>query len=540
MIQLELDGRQVTVESGASLLDAAQRLAIPIPTLCHIEGRKHFTSCMVCVVEDKKTGGLLPACSYPAQAGMVIATASESVLESRKAALELLLGDHVGDCEGPCRKVCPAYMDIPLMLLEIAAGRLDDALATVKRHIALPGVLGWICPAPCEKGCRRRQVDDGIAICTLHGFLAEAALANDPDPATADSAKPGPGRVAIVGTGPAGLAAAYYLLQAGQACTLFDDHPDPGGMLRYGVAEQALPRRVLDGEIAIIRLMGAEFQMNTTIGKDLTLDDLRRDHDAVILASGKPATLSALGVKPAGGASFATNLAGVFAGGGAIRAGKLAVRSVAHGRSMALAADRHLRSLDPTDSEERERFNSSVGKLHEDERAELAGSPGYRRDALSDADGKPDLVTSEQAKAEALRCLHCECLVADGCRFRDYCNDYGADGRRFKGRERPGITKDRQSKAQDGQTLIFEPGKCIKCGCCVRISEYAGEPLGLTFHGRGFAVQVGVPLGGTLDSALVKSGKECVDSCPTGALAFEPSPFSDGISAKSQGPARRG
>ncbi|MEI8353190.1 MAG: 2Fe-2S iron-sulfur cluster-binding protein, partial [Lentisphaerota bacterium] len=150
MATLNIDQRPVEVPAGTTLLAAARTLSIAVPTLCFRDGLEHVTSCMLCVVEDVRTGCLHPACSTPAQDGMDIATASGTVLEARRTALELLLGDHLGDCEGPCTRACAAGMNIPGMLRAIGAGDLHGAIRIVKRHIALPAALGRICPAPCE------------------------------------------------------------------------------------------------------------------------------------------------------------------------------------------------------------------------------------------------------------------------------------------------------------------------------------------------------------------------------------------------------
>jgi formate dehydrogenase major subunit len=217
---------------------------------------------------------------------MVVTTDSDDIRASRRTALELLLSDHAGECIAPCAARCPAGLDVPGFVYEIAAGQNDQAMERIFDRLSLPGTLGRVCPRLCEQGCRRCDYDhEGLAIGALHRYATDRnQVAEKPS-----FPQPGPrsGRqVAIVGAGPAGLTAAFYLLQHGHACTLFDAHPHAGGMLRYGIPEYRLPRAALDAEINVVERLGATFQMNTRWGRDFTLADLRRDHDAVFLGIG--------------------------------------------------------------------------------------------------------------------------------------------------------------------------------------------------------------------------------------------------------------
>jgi formate dehydrogenase major subunit len=285
-LTLTIDRREVTVEQGTTVLDAARRLGIDIPTLCHIEGLVPVSSCFLCCVQVEGIPRLSPACALPAAQGMVVTTDSDDVRASRKMALELLLSDHAGDCIAPCSAGCPAGLDVARYVYELAAGQEDRAMEVIFDRLSLPGSLGRICPRLCEQDCRRNDYDDqGLAIAALHRY------ATDRNQAAARPAWPRPGppsgkRVAIVGAGPAGLTAAFYLRQRGHDCTMFDAHSRPGGMLRYGIPAYRLPRRALDEEIAVIERLGARFRMNLRLGRDFSLGDLRRDHDAVFLAIG--------------------------------------------------------------------------------------------------------------------------------------------------------------------------------------------------------------------------------------------------------------
>src|SRR3989339_773648 len=166
MIEFTIDGNSVQAENGTTVMDAALQLGIVIPSMCHNGELPHFTSCMVCLVKDA-AGRLFPSCSVKAVPGMSIITMDEEIREARKTALDLLLSDHTGDCEAPCQLSCPAHMDIPQMNRHLAAGEFDEAYEVVIRDIAIPSILGRICPAPCESACRRKPIDGAVGICLL-------------------------------------------------------------------------------------------------------------------------------------------------------------------------------------------------------------------------------------------------------------------------------------------------------------------------------------------------------------------------------------
>jgi len=523
MTRATIDQREVEVREGSTILDAARALGIDIPTLCHLEGRKPQTSCMVCMVKVGDPGRLLPACGTRVQDGMQVESETEEVAVARRAALELLLSDHAGDCLAPCQSICPAHMNIPVMIRQIAAGQFREAIMTAKEHIALPAVLGRICTKPCEKGCRRCGHDSAVSVCLLKQVAADEDLAEE-EPYLPEQ-KPARGKkVAIIGTGPAGLAAAYYLLQEGYACTLFDDHELPGGMLRFGVTEDRLPRAVLDGEIRIIEKLGAEFRLGVRVGEQVSFEEIRKGFDAVLIAAGEldppgAAQLgfggTAQGVRSGGIAAdsrtYATALDGVFAAGGAVRKSRLSVRSVAEGREAAGSIVQYLGGL-PV-ARRAEPFNHRLVQVAPIEVMRMASGASSAERVVPGA-GAVRGFTREEAQLEAGRCLGCDCRKLGDCRLRAYAQRYGADSHRFKG-ERRQIEVYRQQAG-----VIFEPGKCISCGLCIQITEDAREPLGLTFIGRGFSVRVGVPFNRTLEEGLQKVAEEVVAVCPTGALAF--------------------
>jgi formate dehydrogenase major subunit len=282
---LTIDGRTVSVETGTTVLEAARALGIRIPTLCHVDGLPPSSSCFLCAVQVEGKATLAPSCAMPAAEGMVVRTDTDEVRASRKTVLELLLSDHVGDCVGPCTTACPARFDIPGFLSEVAAGHERRSAEIAADFLTLPAALGRICPRLCEQRCNRCDADDAVSIGALHRFAADADL-RSPSPYV-PRREPATGkRVSIVGAGPAGLAAAYYLLRRGHDVTVLDAHDEPGGMLRYGIPAFRLPPDVLGKEIAVVGELGGRFRLKTRLGRDVSLDELRRESDAVFLAIG--------------------------------------------------------------------------------------------------------------------------------------------------------------------------------------------------------------------------------------------------------------
>ncbi len=515
MPRLFIDNQPVDVPDGATILDAARALDVPVPTMCFYHGRKALTSCMVCVVKVEGASKLVPSCAAPAVEGMRVESETPEVLEARRTALELLLGDHLGDCEAPCQTACPAHMDIPRMIRQIHDGKMSEAIATVKEHIALPATLGRICPAPCEKACRRGTKDEPVAICLLKRYAADADLEAGEGDLPACERETGK-RVAVVGGGSAGLAATYYLRRLGHGCVVFESQDCAGGRLLRDVPEDQLPRDVLAREVAVIETLGAEIRLSTTIGEGVSFDELREEFDAVLVATGEAPAPFGLEAGDRGitvdRGTYETAAPGVFAVGGAVAPVKLAVRSVAQGRAAAMSIDAYLTTGQAAGAAPT--FSTHVGKLSDDEidafmvEADSAGRIGG-------AEPWREPLSSEQAVAEAARCMHCDCRKPDNCKLRTYAQLYGAKASRFKGDRRPF-----EQHARHPQ-VIYEPGKCIDCGLCVQIAADAKEQLGLSFLGRGFTVRVAVPFGESVADGLQTAAEQCVAACPTGALAMK-------------------
>jgi ferredoxin len=520
-IRLTIDQRAVEVPEGATVLEAAEKLGIEIPTLCHLQGYAPATSCLVCMVKMRPQNRLVPACGTRVVEGMEIESETPEVHQARRTALELLLSDHVGDCLAPCQFTCPAHMNIPLMLRQIAGKNLREAIAAVKRDIALPAVLGRICPKPCEKGCRRSVADGAVAVCSLKRFVADADLASaEPylPPCQPETGK----QVAIIGAGPTGLSAAYYLRQDGHAVTIFDDRAEPGGRLREETSEADLPRNTLDAEIGLILKLGIELRRNTRIGDQPSFEELCQQYHAVLVACGKidSAAVDRWGLQAAAhgiGANketYQTNRTGVFAAGNAIRSRGMVVRSVADGKEAAAAIDQYLAGRPVTGAEKP--FSVRMGRMEKSQVVDLVAIAGPSPREEPQAAGADSALDAAVRQAE--RCLHCDCRGLNTCKLRHYAAKYGADPNRYRG-QRVVCSQECLPSA-----VVYEPGKCIDCGLCIQIASAAQEPLGLAFVGRGFNVRVAVPFDRSLDEALSKVASACVAACPTASLAFREVP----------------
>ncbi|MBN2703422.1 MAG: (2Fe-2S)-binding protein [Pontiellaceae bacterium] len=451
MVELKINGANVAVEDGATVLDAAERLQIEIPTLCHLKGAAPQTSCMICVVKDAASGRMLPACSSKATDGMQIETECEEVQSARRDILNLLLSEHVGDCEAPCSRICPAHLDIPHMMREIQRGNVESAAWIARRDLAIPRILSHVCPAPCEKGCRRGQMDSPLTIRTLHGAAYSADLASRLPPDGSLGFK-----AAVIGSGAAGLACAWQLRLLGFDVTVFDEAPQLGGPLREIAS---LPSEVLDAEIDVLRSVGISFIAGASLvgSFDCVVESAAEEH-------------------------------------------KLVVKAVANGKA---AANAMLQRLASSPAKESPSFDSRIGKLRDSEVEQLA------------ANCTSDLSNCSDAGKEAARCLHCDCRKPVSCRLRKYAARYGADAAEYPAEERTHV----QLLGKDG-SVVFEPGKCIKCGLCIEIARRTDESLGLAFIGRGYHTRVTVPFSESLDAGLRVAARECVETCPTGALAF--------------------
>jgi formate dehydrogenase major subunit len=287
-IPVIINGLTVAAEPGKTILDVVSENRLDtIPTLCHSADLEPYGSCFVCVVEIKGRQNLVPACATKIAPGMQIETHSERVIASRKTALELLLSNHYADCLPPCRLSCPAGVDTQGYLALAAMGLYQEAVDLIRQDNPLPAICGRICVRKCEVTCRREVMDEPVNINAIKRYCTDRPGMYD----RPSGQRPTLGKsVGIIGSGPAGLAAAWFLVKQGYDPVIYEAMERGGGMLRYGIPSYRLPDDVLDREIEYISRSGVSIEYNVRVGIDLTLDELYKRHKAVFIAAGAWAT----------------------------------------------------------------------------------------------------------------------------------------------------------------------------------------------------------------------------------------------------------
>lgn len=286
-INITLNGQNTVGFKNETILQVAKRHGVDIPTLCNDPRLEPYTSCYLCVVEVEGMRGLQPACSTRISEGMKIDTDNEKVYAARKTALDLLLSNHYADCLGPCKQTCPAGVDVQGYISYIEKGMYSEAVAVIKETNPFPAVCGRVCVRPCEVACRRNLLNEGAAVGIdyLKRFASDKDL-DSPKKYVPEVKAPTGKKVAIIGGGPAGLSAAFFLQKEGHQCDVFEAAPKAGGWLRYGIPEYRLPNDLLQREIDNITDLGAQIFYNQKLGDNISYKDLREKYDATILAIG--------------------------------------------------------------------------------------------------------------------------------------------------------------------------------------------------------------------------------------------------------------
>lgn len=285
-VRFFIDGRYLQVNAHMTILEAAHANGLEIPTLCSDPRTAPTGRCGMCLVEIVGDG-VVNACQTPVADGMEVISETPEIAAARRRILNEYLTSHNAYCEPPCHNACPARIDIPAYVGAVARGDDAEAIRIIKRRLPLPRIIGRICPRPCESACRRTQVDEEpVAICQLKRFAGDRVVL-EKSLVDEEMAPPSGKKVAVVGAGPSGLSAAYYLSLDGHQVTVFEANSRAGGMMLTGIPPFRLPREVIDEEVDAILDLGVELKLNSRLGRDFTLDSLRSDgFEAVYLAIG--------------------------------------------------------------------------------------------------------------------------------------------------------------------------------------------------------------------------------------------------------------
>jgi formate dehydrogenase major subunit len=283
-VKVKINGREIETAPGKTILEVVREHELDaIPTLCHSQELEPYASCFLCVVEVKGKWNLVPACATRVAPGMEVTTRNDRIVAARRTALELLVSNHYADCVSPCMEGCPAHVDAQGYIALSAMGLYREAVDLIRETNPFPAICGRVCVRKCEVVCRRVDIDKAVGINAIKRFVTDQPGVYDGTP----SREPATGKkIAIVGAGPAGLTAAWFLGRAGHSPVMYEAMPRSGGMLRYGIPVYRLPDDVLDREVEYICRAGGEIKYNVRVGKDVSLDELMKKHDAVFLGPG--------------------------------------------------------------------------------------------------------------------------------------------------------------------------------------------------------------------------------------------------------------
>jgi len=322
----------------------------------------------------------------------------------------------------PCRAACPAHVNVQGYVSLIQRGEFREAVELIRKDMPFPAICGRVCFAPCEKACARKNVDQAVAIRSLKRAVADVEreqgrVRGEPIPRRYDK------KIAIVGAGPAGLAAAYDLVKLGYPVTVFERMPEAGGMVRYRIPDSLLERFVVANEIAYIQDLGVEIRYNVEFGKDTNLDTLRNEgYEATFIAIGKLSETSSLppellseepgtSVILVNPITLETRIRGVFAGGDAIKTKPAGIiEAVGAGKHAAVQIHRYLNSQDSKTG--REEIEETVWvknwEILDKKPRRYIAKKGEPKPRISFEEATETLEKVKQkARFEAFRCLAC-------------------------------------------------------------------------------------------------------------------------------------
>ncbi|TFH33953.1 MAG: hypothetical protein E4G95_08955 [Bacteroidia bacterium] len=438
---------------------------------------------------------------------MDIDASGSQTVKLRKESLGMLLSEHRAECEAPCRLVCPLGLNIPLLNRYISEGKPGDAGEMAFREMGLPSTACRLCPGYCENACRRKMIDHNIAISSLVHFSSTAMQAGKSlrQNATGKS-------VAIAGGGASGLITAFNLLLDGHSVDIFEKEPYAGGSLIEEIGKKGLHQDIAKVEIERLLETGIKIRFGINVDNEFINNSLVDNYDAVIIANSHTGLISEV----AENGKFirfegdTRTLRGrhLFLTGSAAKADQPIIRRMSQAKLTAASVSRFL--LTGEISGAKKRFNSTIGKIGDEEKSE------WLRECPEKITRVVEPVNAKESAVEAENCLHCDCRASSECSLRELCDSMEVKNPSAK------FTGHPISKKIDYQNrVIFEHAKCIKCGLCVRITDYKTNDPSLCFTGRGFMTMISEPLSYGFEEITGKNIDKAIYICPTGALTWK-------------------
>jgi len=211
---------------------------------------------------------------------------SDDFLQAINGEKSVVAGTYFSKLTAPCIDACPIHLDIPKYIDFIKDAKFTESIDVIRERLPLPGVLGRACFRPCEKNCRRANLDEPVAIKHLKRFVSDHDFSIDREPEYQATLSEKTGKVAIVGAGPAGITCAFHLARMGHDATIYEILSEPGGMSAVGIPDYRLPRSILAGEVEPVQKLGVTINYNQAVGRDIKLSQLEQEFDAVFVGIG--------------------------------------------------------------------------------------------------------------------------------------------------------------------------------------------------------------------------------------------------------------